>query len=348
MKAKDRNPHSIETPVIGITSGDAAGIGPEIIVKALSQPSISGTARFVIYSRKSVIDHAIERFSVDLQYEVIDTAQQARSSSANVLLFDPIGGSYPEIVFGKISAETSSDAMRLIETATRDAISGVIDGIVTAPINKSGIRAAGYDEKGHTGFIARLCGIDDYAMMFVGGDLIVVLLTVHVPLRDVPSMVKRDAVLRKIRLIDRSMKLWFGIDHPRIAVCGLNPHAGESGILGNEDSSDILPAVQDAVSEGIRVEGPFPADTVYSKCRQGKFDVVLAMYHDQGLIPIKVLAFGRGVNVTIGLPFIRTSPDHGTAYDIAAKGKADPGSMLEAIKLAVQLSGEKLKMGTED
>ncbi len=330
-----------KTPVIGITAGDAAGIGPEIILKALAHPSLPAAARFIIYARKYVLDQAIELFAKNTHYELIASSSDAGDSKERISLVDPIRECGSDIEFGKISKELSTDAMRLVETATHDAMKGTIDGFVTAPINKKGIQTAGYNEKGHTGFIAGLACIEDYAMMFVGGPLKVVLLTIHVPLKDVPSMITRDAVHRRILLIHRSMKKWFGINRLKIAVCGINPHAGENGVIGTEDMDEILPAIEDAAKEDIRVAGPFPADTVFNRCAQGEFDVVLAMYHDQGLIPIKTLAFGKGVNITIGLPFIRTSPDHGTAYDIAGKGKADPSSMIEAIKLAVELSRRK-------
>jgi 4-hydroxythreonine-4-phosphate dehydrogenase len=345
MDEKDSNP--AETPAIGITSGDAAGIGPEVVLKAISDPAVAGTAKFIVYSRENVIEQAKTLFGKDLQYKLVSSASETRDAGEGVFLVDPIGGPGSEIRFGEISSETSADAMRCVEKATRDAMEGTIDGFTTAPINKKGISAAGYKERGHTGFIAKLSGVDDYGMMFLGGPLKVVLLTIHVPLKDVSSMVISNAVYRKILLIDRSMEKLFDIRRPRIAVCGLNPHAGEEGVIGREDVEEILPAVQNAAKTGIRVVGPFPADTVYSKCWEGEFDVVLAMYHDQGLIPVKTLAFGRGINLTIGLPFIRTSPDHGTAYDIAGQGTADPGSMIEAIKLAVELTRNKKRTGTQ-
>jgi 4-hydroxythreonine-4-phosphate dehydrogenase len=325
----------IQPIVVGITAGDAAGIGPEVLVKALSTGSLVQSGRFIVYCKKSVFEQACRISKANLTYEYIASADAAHNAAIAVI--DPIGKG-EECIFGEVSPELATEAMNYIECATHDAMKGAIDCIVTAPINKLGVHAAGYKEKGHTEFIAGIAGAYDYAMMFVGGGLRVVLLTIHLPLKDVPSMVTRKTVLKKIELTDESLKKWFSFSAPRIAVCGLNPHSGEGGILGDEDKNEILPAIEEAIKNGIQVKGPLPADSIFSRCSQGEFDVVIAMYHDQGLIPVKALAFGKGVNITIGMPFIRTSPDHGTAYNIAGKGIADPGSMINAINLAIELT----------
>jgi 4-hydroxythreonine-4-phosphate dehydrogenase len=243
------------------------------------------------------------------------------------------------ITVGEMDKRTAANAVTYIDRATADAISRRIDGMVTAPINKASLRRAGFPLEGHTDYLAEKSAVSDYAMMFVGGGLRVVLMTVHVALRAVPERITEAAILQRIRLTNRTLKKWFGVAKPRIALCGLNPHAGEEGMFGEEERERMLPALRTAQEEHIGVSGPYPADTVFNRCRNGEFDVVIAMYHDQGLLPVKLLAFEEGVNITIGLPFVRTSPDHGTAYDIAGKGIAHPGSMTAAILLAADIAG---------
>ena len=245
--------------------------------------------------------------------------------------------SHLRFVPGELSADAGHAAYECIVRAVADARDRVVDAIATAPINKLAFARAGIPWKGHTDLLAHLCGAPRVAMLFYAPQLTVVLATVHVPLKDVPRVLTRDVMHDTIALTARAMPR-FGIARPRIAVAGLNPHAGEDGLLGSEDQSAIAPAIDDARRAGITVSGPHPADTVFTRASRGEFDVVIACYHDQGLIPVKLLAFGRSVNVTIGLPIIRTSVDHGTAFDIAGKGIADPGSMVEAILLAARLA----------
>ena len=224
----------------------------------------------------------------------------------------------------------------LYQKAVELALNKKVDGIVTAPISKEALKMAGMKWHGHTEMLAKLTNTKDYAMMLVGEPLRVILVTIHTPLRSVPDMITRESVLKTIKLAKKACDM-LGIENPRIAVAGLNPHAGEAGIFGSEESNAIIPAIEDAKKLGIPVAGPYPPDTVFNKAYNGEIDMVVCMYHDQGLIPLKMIAFDRGVNVTVGLPIIRTSPDHGTAYDIAWKGIANPSSMLEAIKLAARL-----------
>ena len=238
---------------------------------------------------------------------------------------------------GELAAEAGRAAYDCIVRAVDDARAGAVDAIATAPINKLAFARAGIPWKGHTDLLAHLCGVSRVAMLFHAPELDVVLATVHVPLSDVPHLLTRELMVDIIRLTARSMPD-FGVSRPRIAVAGLNPHAGEDGLLGTEDLATIAPAVDDARASGINVSGPHPADTIFTRATRGEFDVVIACYHDQGLIPIKLLSFGRAVNVTIGLPIVRTSVDHGTAFDIAGKGLADPGSMIEAVLLAARLA----------
>jgi 4-hydroxythreonine-4-phosphate dehydrogenase len=238
---------------------------------------------------------------------------------------------------GQLSADAGRAAYDCIVRAVDDARHHVVDAIATAPINKLAFARAGIPWKGHTDLLAHLCGVPRVAMLFHAPELKVVLATVHVPLKDVSRLLTEDVVRDTIAITARAMPQ-FGLSHPRIAVAGLNPHAGEEGLLGAEDQSVIVPAIEDARRSGVEVSGPFPADTVFTRATRGEFDVVIACYHDQGLIPVKLLSFGRSVNVTIGLPIIRTSVDHGTAFDIAGKGMADPGSMIEAVLLAARLA----------
>ena len=287
-------------PAIAITVGDPSGIGPEIAVKASRDPGVTAVCRPLLYGPHSAGELA------PFPAGVIDAASGRRA--------------YEEIV-----------------RAVEDATAGRVQAIATAPINKAAFAAAGLPWRGHTDLLAHLCGVDEAVMMFWSEPLRVVLATVHIPLADVPAALTTDRLLRTIRTTASSMPR-FGTTEPRIAVAGLNPHAGEGGLLGHEDAGQITPAINLARSEGLNVSGPYPADTVFVRASKGEFDVVIACYHDQGLIPIKLLAFGHAVNVTLGLPIIRTSVDHGTAFDIARQDKADPGSMIEAVLLAARLA----------
>jgi 4-hydroxythreonine-4-phosphate dehydrogenase len=232
---------------------------------------------------------------------------------------------------------TSGKALvKYIKKAVEFASKREVDGIVTAPISKESLKMAGYDWPGHTEMLADLTNAREFAMMFVSEKLKIILCTIHIPLKEVPWRINEKLVLRTIRLAKRGTEM-LGIEAPRIAVSGLNPHGGESGIMGNEESRAIVPAVQKAHREGIDISGPFPPDVVFHKAYHDEFDIIVCMYHDQGLIPFKMLAFDTGVNVTVGLPLIRTSPDHGTAFDIAWENRANPSSMIEAIKLAARM-----------
>jgi 4-phospho-D-threonate 3-dehydrogenase / 4-phospho-D-erythronate 3-dehydrogenase len=238
---------------------------------------------------------------------------------------------------GQVSPQAGRAAFEAVVRAVEDARRHVVQAIATAPVNKAAFAAAGLGWKGHTDLLAHLCGVSDVAMMFHSPKLRVVLATVHVPLRDVPRLLTRDLVLSTLRLTAQELP-YFGVDRPRLAVAGLNPHAGEGGLMGHEDADVLVPAVREAVHEGLNVVGPLPADTVFVRAVRGEFDCVLACYHDQGLVPVKLLSFGTSVNVTLGLPIVRTSPDHGTAFDIAGQGVADAGSMIESVLLAADLA----------
>jgi 4-hydroxythreonine-4-phosphate dehydrogenase len=238
---------------------------------------------------------------------------------------------------GRVSAAAGRAAYDVIVKATQAALAGEVEAVATAPVSKEAFALAGLPWKGHTDLLAHLTGSDFVAMMFESPALRVVLATVHVALREVPDLLTRQLVERTIALTARELPL-FGVDSPRLAVAGLNPHAGERGLMGEEDLSVLSPAIDTARHAGVNVAGPFPADTVFLRAHRGEFDAVIACYHDQGLIPVKLLAFGKAVNVTLGLPIVRTSVDHGTAFDIAGSGRADPGSMIEAACLAARLA----------
>jgi 4-hydroxythreonine-4-phosphate dehydrogenase len=241
---------------------------------------------------------------------------------------------------GELSADAGRAAHDVIVRAVEDARNGMVDAIATAPINKEAFRLAGLRWTGHTDLLAHLTGARDVAMMFFSDELRVVLATVHVPLAEVPRVLTASVMERTIALTARELPR-FDKAAPRIAVAGLNPHAGEHGLFGREETDAIVPAIEKCRAHGIDVSGPCPADTVFVRARRGEFDVVIACYHDQGLIPVKLVAFGKAVNVTLGLPIIRTSVDHGTAFDIAGKGVADPGSMIEAVKLAARMASTR-------
>jgi 4-hydroxythreonine-4-phosphate dehydrogenase len=287
-------------PVVAVTVGDPSGIGPEIAVKAAADPRVTAVCRTTIYGPHD--PGALARFPV-----------------------------------GEVNADAGRAAYDAVVAATADARAGRVDAIATAPVNKAAFAAAGLTWRGHTDLLAHLCEASPVAMLFWSDPLKVVLATVHVPLAEVPAALTGERLGAVIRLVAAEMPR-FGIAAPRIGVAGLNPHAGEDGLLGREEQETLAPAVAACRATGIDVAGPFPADTLFVRAARGEFDVVVAAYHDQGLVPVKLLAFGRAVNVTLGLPIIRTSVDHGTAFDIARRGTADPSSLVEAIVLAATLA----------
>ena len=310
----------MKKPVIGITMGDPCGIGPEVAVKAIASDFVRERVTPIVFGDKSVIEKAKTLVGTQLQFEVIDLTNVPES-----LLKSPTP-----------TAEAGMASLKYIETAAAYALEGTVDAIVTAPINKQSIHLAKSPFPGHTELLMHLTGAENVVMMFDGGRFRVALVTIHVPLSKVPSLITIDGVFTTIDIVHSSLVRLCGIPNPRICVTGLNPHAGEGGAFGDEEVRCIEPAIQKALKRGIDVEGPMPADTLFYYAAQGRWDAVVAMYHDQGLIPFKMLSFDEGVNVTLGLPFVRTSPDHGTAFDIAWKGVANPTSMISAIKLATE------------
>ena len=320
-------------PRIAITMGDAAGIGPEITLKLLARDDLP--VRPLVIGDPEILTMTAGRLGLDLDVRVVDAPKDATGAPGIV---DVIAPAEPlaDVSPGRLSVDAGAAAYAYIRHAIDLANEGQIAAIVTAPINKEALTLAGVPYPGHTEMLADFSGADEIAMMLANDELRVVLVTIHVGLRDAIDLITIDNELAAIRLADRGARS-YGIDHPRVAVAGLNPHAGEGGQFGREEIDIIKPAIEKARAEGIDASGPWPGDTVFMQARKGRFDIVVAQYHDQGLIPVKYLGLEDGVNVTLGLPFVRTSPDHGTAFDIAGKGIADAASMFTAFNHALRL-----------
>ena len=318
--------------------GDPCGIGAEIIVKALSDSDLQRQARYVIFGFSEQLAYTADLLEANLAFRR-EHHEDIRRFSQDLIVLDYDEITLPAAMQRGASLIGGQASMAFCEDAIDAARSGLIDAMVTAPISKTSWDMAGYKNfPGHTELLAKRCKAKHVAMMFVAPQLRVALATIHLPLSEIRDCFTIGCVFNPIDLADQALREWFAIERPRIAVCGLNPHAGESGKFGDEEDRVIAPAILMAGEAGIDVSGPYPADTIFLKALEGKFDCVVAMYHDQGLLPIKLLAWQEAVNVTLGLPIIRTSPDHGTAFDIAGKDRAHPGSMIAAIKLAIDLA----------
>ncbi len=320
--------------------GDPAGIGPEVIVKALAEPEIRRLGRFVIYGLNEVLTYAADMAEYDVfwwrdQHERINGKLPHGIVVADYDEINWYSNGYKRCP----SAQSGQASMRFVSDAIDNALAGKIDALVTAPISKEAWNLAGYRKyPGHTELLTERCKSRGSVMMFVGGPFRVALATIHEALFEIRHHFKIGTVFQAIDLSNEALQRYFGIEKPRIAVAGLNPHAGENGQFGDEEERIIAPAILMAQEAGIHAEGPFPPDTLFHQALDGRYDCIVAMYHDQGLIPVKLLAFEKAVNVTVGLPIIRTSPDHGTAYDIAGKNKANPSSMMEAIRVACEMA----------
>ncbi len=319
---------------LAITMGDPGGIGPEVVLKALSSPEIRKLCVPIVIGDASVVEEALALLKVPLKLRIIKSSKEAGTARHSIDLIHQ--ATKKKFRKKRPTAEGGGACADYIIKAIGLALNKRVDGIVTAPISKEGLKMAGFRWPGHTEMLSELTKTKDYAMMLVGGSLRVILVTIHTALKDVPDLITKQKILKTIRLAKKACDM-LGIKKPKIAVAGLNPHAGEAGIFGDEEMRLIIPAMKKALVEGIHASGPYPPDTIFHKAYREEVDIVVCMYHDQGLIPLKMIAFDKGVNVTLGLPFVRTSPDHGTAYDIAWKGIADPSSMIEAIKLAAKL-----------
>lgn len=323
------------TAPIGITMGDPSGIGPEVIAKLFGEGGLGSAA--VVIGDDAILGRALRIVGARVRIRVIGHPREAvlEPGVMDVICETQLPA---DLAFGTVSAGAGAAAYQYVERAIDYALAGALRAIVTAPLNKKSLQCAGINYPGHTEILAAKSGAKEVAMMLSNGELRVLLVTIHAPLSQAIAQLTAAKELSAIRLAHAAV-LRYGVARPRVAVAGLNPHAGENGMFGSEELDIIAPAIEAARQQGIDASGPWPADTVYMRARRGDFDVVVAQYHDQGLIPIKYLGIERGVNVTVGLPFVRTSVDHGTAFDIAGRGVADHTSLRQAFTEAVLLSG---------
>jgi len=334
-------------PVVGITMGDAAGIGPEVIVKALRRETVYQMCRPVVIGDAKILRRAAGIAGADgIPVRAIRDVGEARFVHGEIDCLD-LDLLPEDLPFGRLSAAAGDAAFRFIEKAVELALRGDIDAICTAPLNKEALHLAGHRFPGHTEILAELTGTADYAMMLATGKLKVIHLTTHVGLIRAIEMIDPERTYRVIRLAHETLQR-AGVSRPRIAVCGINPHAGENGLFGNgEEETKLAPGIRRAAEEGIDVSGPHPADTLFYRAARGDFDVVVACYHDQGHAPVKVLGIEEGVNITVGLKggIVRTSVDHGTAFDIAGRNQADERSMVAALRAAAELAPRREPRG---
>lgn len=330
----------MKLPRIGITMGDPTGIGPEILVKALSTKEPYQVCRPFVFGDRGVLSKTIEMLGLTktTTLEVFEKIPEEGYMPRRIFLapFRPLKAD--SLCFGKPDRECGEAMVEYVVEAVKSIRIGNLEAMTTCPINKQAINRAGHPFAGHTELLAHLVQASAVAMMFLGPKWKIVLVTTHLPLKDVPKWITSDRILSKVRITDEGLKKYFGILHPKIAILALNPHSGEEGLLGEEEKREIIPAITMARSQGVMVDGPFPADSFFNLSAPLAFDAVISMYHDQGLIPMKMSDFKEAVNFTLGLPFIRTSVGHGTAYDIAGKGLADPSNLVQAILTASHLS----------
>ncbi len=324
---------------IGISIGDINGIGPEVVIKTLVNDYITKRCTPIIYGSSKVMGyHKNIAGDAKFNFVSIDHVDKAEEGKINVL---NCWQETVNITLGEATEEGGKCAHIALDKAVDDLKDGKIDALVTAPINKHAMKMANFPYLGHTEFIADKVGADDMLMFMISDNLKVALVTTHIPVADIDESITADVILDKIELLDQSLRVDFGIDRPVIAVLGLNPHAGDEGEIGEKDETDVKPAIQAAKENGILAMGPYPADGFFGSNKYKDYDAILAMYHDQGLIPFKSLSFGEGVNFTGGLDVIRTSPDHGTAYEIAGQNQADPGSFRKAIFAAIDIAQQR-------
>ncbi len=321
-------------PLLAVTMGDPAGVGPEITAKALRNPKIGSVCRALVVGDLPTMRRAAEAVGTNV---IAADPSEMDLDTDDIQVYDPWGRDLADLPIGEVDARAGAAAAKAVIAATQLALDGRVAAIVTAPINKAAINAAGYHYAGHTELLADLTSSPGARMLLVAPGLRVLHNSTHVSLREAIDRVTRENVRHAIGLLDETLRL-MAIEKPRLAVCGLNPHAGEGGLFGHEDDAFIRPAIEDARNDGIDVTGPEPGDTVFNRARNGTFDGVVAMYHDQGHVAVKVAGFFDGVNVSVGLPIIRTSVDHGTAFDIAGRGVARADSMEMAIEIAASMA----------
>lgn len=325
----------INKPVIAVTLGDVNSIAPEVIIKALDDNRVLKMMTPVVYGSGKVLSYYRKALNIkDFNYFQLSKLEDVSHKKLNVL---NLWEETINISMGESSSEAGKYAFLSIKHATEDAIAGKVDAIVTAPINKNNIQSEDFKFAGHTEYLTQMAKVEDSLMLLVDGDLKVGVVTGHIPVNLISKKITAEKINKKLAILEKSLRQDFGISKPRIAVLGLNPHAGDGGLIGQEEDEIISPVIQQWKDKGKLVFGPFPADGFFGNALYKKFDAVLAMYHDQGLIPFKTLAFSSGVNFTAGLPFVRTSPDHGTAFDLTGKGEADETSMRQALFLAIDI-----------
>lgn len=328
-----------DKPVVGITIGDVNGIGPEVIIKTFADSRVLKFGTPVIYGSTKVIAKYKKILEIEeFGYSHIKSAEQVNHKKINLI---SVGNDNFELQPGKVTPEAGKFALDSLLAASEDLRKGLLSAIVTAPINKLNIQSESFSFPGHTEFFTETFKASDSVMFLTSEFLRVAVVTGHIPLEKVKSSITTDKIISKLKILDSSLKKDFGIGKPKIAVLGLNPHAGEEGLLGDEEKTVIKPAIDILKQKGMMVFGPYPSDGFFGTSQYKKFDAVLAMYHDQGLIPFKTIAFETGVNYTAGLPIIRTSPDHGTAYNLAGKNQADESSFREAFYLACSIYKER-------
>ena len=335
-------------PIVSISMGDPAGIGPEITVMALQQASVYEQCRPLVVGDAGVMARAAALLGAPLQIHPVHAVGEAKFQHGTIDVYDLQNVDCDQLVYGQVSAMCGHAAFEAVRTNIDLAMRHEVDATVTAPINKEAIHLAGHDFSGHTEIYAHFTGTRNYAMLLADESLRVIHVSTHVSLREACDRAKKERILDVIGLLDNACRQ-FGIEHPRLAVAGLNPHSGENGLFGREEIEEIIPAIEEARKRGYEVEGPVPPDTIFAKAVQGKYDGCVAMYHDQGHIPFKLVGFKwnnekqkmdsvKGVNITLGLPIIRTSVDHGTAFEIAGKGIASPDAMLISIDYALKMA----------
>jgi 4-hydroxythreonine-4-phosphate dehydrogenase len=337
---------AMDAPLIAVTMGDPAGIGPEIVARTFADPGFGDEGGALVVGDSAMLERAVRLLGLPLGVNAIHEPEEAgfEPGAVDVLA---VGELPDDLPFGELDARAGDAAFRYVEKATELASAGGVGAIATAPLNKEAMHLAGHRYPGHTEILANLTGTEDYAMMLVTDELRVIHISTHVSLREAIERVRPERELAVIRLAHGSMQK-LGVEEPKVAVAGLNPHAGENALFGTEDAERIAPAIEEAREEGIEASGPYPPDTVLMRARRGAFDIVVVQYHDQGHIPVKLMGFDTGVNVTVGLPFFRTSVDHGTAFDTAGTGEADHASMRAAINLARRLAGAEAEERAEE
>lgn len=343
-----------QLPRIALTLGDVAGIGPEVVARALDDSRLIHWCQPIVVGHPAVFRRALQQVGSCLSVVIAKSLAEpfAALRDRSISVFNPSDDSVSEVPLGQLDRRAGQAAYDYLVAAARSALRGEIDAITTAPLNKAALHLAGLDYPGHTEILAQECGISDFGMMLYlpPGDRVqspnglgVVHVTLHTSIRSVPDLITTAGVREKIGLIDGYLRR-IGCSSPRVAVCALNPHAGENGLFGDEESRLIAPAVEAARSAGVQAQGPFPADTLLKRAVAGEFDGVVAMYHDQGHIALKLIGFDAAVNITLGLPIVRTSPSHGTAFDIAGLSQADPQGLLEAVRIASLLAVNREKL----